>query len=169
MIHVDYWTQQSAPPNSPAGAIMTPYIGSQDTPRFVTLASYRGQDAAHDVGIPGNKWSNVAGAPPDSEPYARHRLALSWLLGAPGAPLVYYGDEYGEWGGADPNNRVMWRGNGTLSADEQATLAWTRKLGAARRELVAMRRGGYVPVAGTTETLLVFGRQAGSNAALVAM
>src|SRR5207247_1540361 len=47
MIHADYWAQQSLV-SYPAGAIMTPYIGSHDTARFVTLASYRGQDQAHD-------------------------------------------------------------------------------------------------------------------------
>src|SRR4029079_8819478 len=115
----------------------------QDTPRFTTLADYRGQDGAHDRGVPGNQWSNIAVAPGDAEPYRRTRTALSWLLGLPGAPLLYYGDEYGQWGGADPNNRLMWRGDGTLSADEQGVLARAEKLGAARRELVSLRRGTY--------------------------
>ena len=101
---------------------MSPYIGSEDTARFITIASYRGQTAALDPSIPYNQWTNIAGPPPDSETYGRHRLALAWLLGLPGAPLLYYGDEYGEYGGVDPNNRVNWRGDsGTLSADEQAT------------------------------------------------
>jgi glycosidase len=168
LVHADYWAQASGW-EYPAGSIMTPYIGSHDTPRSVTIASYRGQDGAHALSIPGNKWSNIAAAPPDSEPYARHRLAMSWLMGLPGAPLVYYGDEYGEWGGADPNNRVMWRGDRTLSADEAATLALTRKLGTARRELVALRRGDYRPVS-TTEDFLVFARQTqAGDVALVAI
>ena len=84
--------------------------------------------------------------------------------------MMYYGDEYGQWGGADPNNRVMWRGDSTsLNADEQATLAFTRKLGQARKELVAMRRGQYVSVLNTDEDVLVFARQSGSDVALVAL
>src|SRR5205085_5223281 len=63
-----------------------------------------------------------------------------------------------EWGGADPNNRGMWRGGGALSAEEQATLDRTRALGTARRELVALRRGVYVPIQ-ATEDALVFGRK----------
>lgn len=166
MIHVDYWTQQSQS-QYPAGAIMTPYIGSQDTPRFVTLSHYRGQ-VGHDRGIASNQWSNIASGPPDAEAYARHRLALSWLLTIPGAPMLYYGDEYGEWGGADPNNRVMWRGDDALSSEEQATLTRTRALGAARRDLVALRRGDYQSLY-ATEDVLVFARQAGSSVAVVAL
>ena len=100
----------------------------------------------------------MAGAPPDAEPYARHALALSWLFGLPGAPLLYYGDEYGEWGGADPGNRAFWRGDGTLSANEAAVLDRTRKLGAARRELVALRRGAYRSLH-ATENFLAFARE----------
>jgi glycosidase len=168
MIHVDYWTQASGW-EYPEGSIMSPYIGSQDTARYVTLASYRGQDAAHDTGIPYNQWTNIAGAPPDQESYDRTELARAWLFGIPGAPMLYYGDEYGEYGGVDPNNRVMWSGDGTLTAQEQAMLASTRKLGQARKELVALRRGAYRPVSATQDTL-VFARQDDQgNAALVAL
>lgn len=168
LAHADYWTQASGW-EYPSGAIMTPYVGSQDTARMVTLATYRGQSPGFDVGIAGNKWDNAAGPPVDSEPYQRQRLALAWLLSLPGAPMLYYGDEYGEWGGADPNNRVMWRGDSNaLSADEQATLALVRALGSARRDLVALRRGEYRPVY-ATDAALVFARQAGSDVALVAM
>ena len=139
---------------------MGPYIGSEDTARFITIASYRGQDAAHNGGIPYNQWTNIAGPPPDSETYGRHRDAMAWLLGQPGAPMVYYGDEYGQWGGVDPNNRADWRGDSTsLTSDEQTTLAFTQKLGQARRDLVAMRRGAYVPVYNTSADVLVFARQ----------
>ncbi|HEY1957539.1 MAG TPA: alpha-amylase family glycosyl hydrolase [Polyangiaceae bacterium] len=169
MIHADYWSQASGW-EYPNGSIMSPYIGSQDTPRFVTLATYRGQDAAHDRSIPGNKWTNYAGPPDSSEPYQRLRVAMSWLLAQPGAPMVYYGDEYGEWGGADPNNRADWRGDSqTLSPDEQTTLTLVRKLGQARKNLVALRRGAYVPVF-ANEPVVVFARQTtAGDVALVAI
>ncbi len=167
MLHADYWAQASGW-MYPQGAIMTPYIGSHDTARSATIASYRGQDGAHPTWIPGNKWDNVATAPPDAESYARHRLALAWLLGQPGAPLLYYGDEYAEWGGADPNNRAPWRGASALAGEEAATLAFTKKLGKARQELVALRRGAYKHVFATEEVLL-FARQDGASVALVAL
>jgi len=158
MDHADYWAQASGW-EYPAGSIMSPFIGSEDTARFITIASYRGQTPALDPSIPYNQWTNIAGPPPDSETYGRHRDALAWLLGLPGAPLLYYGDEYGEYGSVDPNNRVDWRGDGTLSADEQATLAFVRKVGQARKNLTAMRRGAYVPVYNTDANVLVFARQ----------
>jgi glycosidase len=165
MIHADYWTQQSMSQYT-AGAIMTPYIGSHDTARFTTLSTYRGQDAAHDRSIPDNKWTNVAAAPDDSEPYRRHKLALAWLLTSPGAPLLFQGDEYGDWGGSDPNNRSFYRT--ALDADESSTLTWTRALGTARKELPALRRGDYTSLY-STEDVLVFLRKSGNDFALVAL
>ncbi len=168
MIHADYWTQHGLA-RWPEGAIMTPYLGSHDTARFTTLADYRGQDAAHDRGIPGNQWSNTANAPADGEPYARTRVAMAWLLGLPGAPLLYYGDEYGQWGGADPNNRLMWRDGAALTAEEQATLAFVRKLGAARQEIAPLRRGDYVSLAVTEDTLVYGRKMAPGQGAIVAL
>jgi glycosidase len=149
--HADYWTQASGW-EYPQGSLMSPFLGSEDTARFISIASYRGQTAALDPSIPYNQWSNIAGPPPDSETYG--------LLGQPGVPLVFYGDEYGQYGGVDPNNRMDWRtGSANLNADEQATLAFTQKLGQARRALVAMRRGAYVPVYNTGADVIVFARQ----------
>jgi neopullulanase len=157
MIHADYWTNHGQN-RWPQGAVMTPYIGSHDTPRFVSLADYRGQDAAHDRGIPNNQWNDIAQAPNDAEPYRRARVAQAWVLGLPGAPLLYYGDEYGQWGGADPNNRLVWRPEASLSADESATLAFVRKVGTAKQNIAALRRGKYVQVYGSSEDTLVYGR-----------
>ena len=116
-------------------------------------------------------WTNIATAVPPSNVYGEHRLALTWLMTLPGAPMLYYGDEYGEVGGVDPNNRVNWRGSSNaLSADEQATLAWTRLVGTARKELPALRRGNYVSVYNTDQDRLVFARQdSAGDVALVAM
>ncbi len=168
LLHADYWLKHGLA-KWPEGAIMTPYIGSHDTARFTSLADYRGQDPAHDRGIPGNQWSNIAVAPSDGEPYRRTRIGMAWLLNLPGAPLLYYGDEYGQWGGADPNNRLMWRGPGQLTPDETATLGFVRALGQARRDVPALRRGSYVTLTATDDTL-VFGRKiAQGDAALVGL
>ncbi len=156
MLHADYWFQHGQG-KWPDDAVMTPYIGSHDTPRFVSFADYRGQDAAHGRDVPGRQWDDVAEAPSDSEAYRRMRIGMSWLLMLPGAPLLYYGDEYGQWGGADPNNRILWRPEAELNADELATLAHIRALGQARASHPALRRGRYQSL-GATEDTLVFAR-----------
>jgi len=165
MIHVDYWFQHGQT-KWPDGAVMTPYIGSHDTPRFVSHADYRGQDPDHDRGIPGNKWDDIAEAPADAEPYRRMRTAMSWLMGLPGAPLLYYGDEYGQWGGADPNNRMMWRSPSELAGEELTTLELTRALGTARKDLPALRRGDYVSLSASEDTL-VYARHLPSDTAVI--
>jgi len=61
----------------------------------------------------------------------------------------------------------MWRPESALMANEGATLTFVRKLGAARRATPALRRGNYVTVA-LTEDTLVFGRSiAAANGAVV--
>lgn len=168
MLHADYWFQHGQT-KWPEGAVMTPYVGSHDTSRFVTMADYRGQDAAHAMNVPGNQWFDIAVAPSDPEPYWRARLAFAWVLSLPGAPLLYYGDEYGQWGGADPNNRLMWRDEPELDAWEAETLEFVRLVGQARRDIPALRRGAYVSLF-ATDDVLVFGRMISpGEAAVVAL
>jgi glycosidase len=169
MIHADYWTMESQI-QYPAGAIMSPYISSEDTARFITIATYDGNSSL-DQSQPYNQWTDIATAVPPPSVYGEHRLALTWMMTLPGAPMLYYGDEYGEIGGVDPNNRVNWRGDsGTLSADEQATLAWTRALGTARKALPALRRGAYVSVYNTDQDTLIFAREdSAGDVAVVAL
>jgi glycosidase len=162
MLHADYWFQHGMS-KYPAGAVMTPYIGSHDTPRFVTVADPSNASKAN------NQWEDTAGAPTSDLPYERARVGFAWLLNLPGAPLLYYGDEYGQWGGADPNNRLMWKPESALNARELATLTFLRKLGMARKNVPALRRGDYVSLA-VTEDTLVFGRKiAPGNAAIVGL
>ncbi len=164
MLHADFWTKASLD-NYPADAIMTPYIGSHDTQRFLTLATYKGTD-----GIAFNKWPDQGLPPrPDAdEPYARTALALTWVLSLPGAPLLYYGDEYGEFGGSDPDNRHMWRDAADRTAREAALFEHVRKVTRARAASSALARGGYRTVDGT-ETFLCFARETGEDFALVAV
>ena len=165
LLHADYWVKHGLE-KWPAGAIMTPYIGSHDTARFVTLADPSNQSKQ------GNQWDNIAQAPADNTGRDRLRVAMAWLLGLPGAPLMYYGDEYGQWGGVDPNNRAMWRPEAQLGDDQKSVLAFVRKLGQARKNVPAMRVGSYVSAAdltlGTTlEDAMIFGRKSDGSGAIV--
>ena len=168
MLHADYWFQHGQD-KWPEGSVMTPYIGSHDTARFISMADYRGQDPEHARGVPFNQWDDIALAPGDEEPYRRLRVGMAWALSLPGAPLLYYGDEYGEFGGVDPNNRLMWRSQGELNVWEADTLEFVRAVGSARANIRALRRGNYVSLQ-VTEDDLIFGRLEGpGQAAIVAL
>ncbi len=164
LAHAAYWAQASQWQYTP-GSIMTPYIGGHDTPRFATWSTYRSDDRD----TANNKWNAPATRSPDTEAYLRHRFALAWLLTLPGAPLIYYGDEYGAWGGADPNNRTMMKREDALNAEEQATLGWSRKLGTLRKQLIALQIGDYAPLAATDDTLVVLRQAPAGEFALVAL
>ena len=69
--------------------------------------------------------------------------AYGWLLTTPGAPLLYYGDEYGEYGGADPDNRHMYRNESSWSTMETQLFENISELGKLRSESIALQRGEY--------------------------
>ena len=101
--HLDYWTNRSQD-QYVSGAVMVPYVGSHDVPRLASRADSGTNDAY-------NQWQEqgLPGQPGTDETYQAVLQAYGWLLTTPGAPLLYYGDEYGEYGGADPDNRHMYR------------------------------------------------------------
>jgi glycosidase len=164
LAHAAYWTQASLWQYAP-GSIMTPYLGSHDTPRFITWATYRGADRS----TANNKWRSAATVPPDAEAFTRHRLALAWLLTLPGAPLIYYGDEYGAWGGADPNNRTMMKREDALNDEERETLAWARAVGTLRSRLPALRFGDYEPLWASDDALVALRQAPSGESAIVAL
>lgn len=159
MIHVDYWTRASQE-RYPTGSIMTPYIGSHDTSRWISLQAH--PSSAH------NQWSDLPPQPTTDEPYDRMYVALAWLMAIPGAPLLYMGDEYGEYGGADPDNRHVMRFGSDLSAREAAQLERVRRLGQARAALAGLQRGAYRTLH-TTENVLVIARGTGADLVVAAI
>jgi glycosidase len=164
MPHLDFWTRASLA-SYPESAVMTPFVGSHDSERLVSLATYGSGSA-----IVHHKWPDqgLPAAPDSAEPYQRAAIALTWLLSVPGAPLLYYGDEYGEHGGADPDNRHMWRAPGARSAAQRALEEKVARAGQARRELIALRRGAYTPLA-VSEGFLAFARHTGDQVVVVAI
>lgn len=135
--HLDYWTNRSQDQYSP-GSIMVPYVGSHDVPRLVSRADTGTGDAY-------NQWQEdgLPGQPGLESPYQAALQAYGWLLTTPGAPMIYYGDEYGEYGGADPDNRHMYR-NMTLWNDREASLFENlSQLGQLRADSIALKQGVY--------------------------
>ena len=76
------------------------------------------------------------------DPVGYKKLALVNALNMtiPGVPCIYQGDEYGEPGGNDPDNRRMMRFEGYNEA-EQAELEITRQLTTLRRESMPLIYG----------------------------
>lgn len=96
------------------GAVMGNFFGNHDQVRALTVA---GGD------------------------YRRLRLAQTFLMTSPGnIPMLYQGDDIGQLGDKDPDNRKMMVFTG-LSADQQASLDNVRKVGKLREQHEALRRG----------------------------
>lgn len=135
--HLDYWTNRSQDQYSP-GSIMVPYVGSHDVPRLVSRADTGTGDTY-------NQWSEdgLPGQPGIDSPYQAALQAYGWLLTTPGAPLLYYGDEYGEYGGADPDNRHMYRNMTSWSDRESSLFENISQLGQLRSNSIALKQGVY--------------------------
>ncbi|MBI1290737.1 hypothetical protein GC173_05780 [bacterium] len=109
---------------------MPNFIDNHDVPRFLDVAK----------GSPG------AGS---AEQQRRLELALTFLMTAPGPPVIYYGTEQGFDGGSDPYNREdMWDGQfeqGPSLGDnfDESTPLYrlTKRLTELRRGLRPLRRG----------------------------
>ncbi len=117
---------------------MVPYVGSHDVPRLTSRADTGTNDAF-------NQWAEdgLPGQPGDISAYNTAMQAYGWLLTTPGAPLLYYGDEYGEYGGADPDNRHMYRNESSWSDMESNLFENISELGKLRSESIALQRGEY--------------------------
>ena len=114
------------------------HIGTHDTERALTALAgepCRGRDRA---------WQ--AAQRLSSEQYT-HGVRLMKLASAiqfllPGVPCIYYGDEVGMQGYADPFNRgcFPW-GN-----ENHELLGWYRQLGSIRRESACLAEGDFIPL-----------------------
>ena len=135
--HLDYWTNRSQDQYVP-GAVMVPYVGSHDVPRIASRADVGTNDAY-------NQWQEqgLPGQPGTDETYQAVLQAYGWLLTTPGAPLLYYGDEYGEYGGADPDNRHMYRDSSSWNHREVGLFENISALGQLRYDSIALKQGVY--------------------------
>ena len=146
----------------PASARMSPFLGNHDVPRFASIAA--GQVEVDPLAQAwGARPADVA--PPAAQ--AKLALAFTFLLTAPGVPLLYYGDELGLMGTGDPDNRrpMKW---GALDPGEAAQLARVQALGSARARSLALRRGDFRTLL-VEDDVWVYQREAGNEAAFVAL
>ena len=158
--HLDYWTEQSQL-NYVEGSIMTPYLGSHDTSRLISRLDTGGYN-------PDNKWieESLPQVPSSSEPYQKSKLAFSWLLTIPGAPVLYMGDEYGEYGGSDPDNRHSFRSKEYLSDNEKDLLTFVSSMSNIRKNSSDLSLGSYRSIF-SDSTLIVFSRETAKSETIV--
>ena len=148
------------------GALMSPFLGNHDIPRFATEAA--GNDLGPwdftldwmaDGGSVVNQWDLVN----------RQSMAFAFTLTQPGVPLIYYGDEIGLAGSGDPDNRRMMSFDSYLSANQAELLGRVRAIGQARAGSEALRRGQLATL-WVDDDLLVYSLTAPlGDAAVVAM
>lgn len=76
--------------------------------------------------------------------YDKLKLHLAYLLTIPGIPIIYYGDEIGMTGAADPDNRRMMRFGDQLNQYEKQTLNDVSKIIHIRKDHPALRYGDFL-------------------------
>ncbi len=144
-------------------APMSPFLGNHDVTRFMSEAA--GQ-------IQGNPQEQAYSAPPPppgrDEPYERMALAWTFTLTQRGVPLIYYGDEVGMPGAADPDNRRVMRFGADLDDRERRLLAHVQAVGSLRSRHAGLRRGARRSLY-TDGDGYVYARGAGADVAIVAL
>lgn len=76
--------------------------------------------------------------------YDKLKVYMSYLLTIPGVPIIYYGDEIGMTGAADPDNRRMMRFDNELNEYEKKTFEDVSKLINIRKNHPALRYGDFL-------------------------
>jgi glycosidase len=83
-------------------------LDSHDTDRLGSMVVNRDLEYDHNVGLNDNRDYNVR--KPDATELKTQELIALFQMTYVGAPMVYYGDEAGMWGGDDPDERkpMLW-------------------------------------------------------------
>ncbi len=120
---------------TPALQTMSNHLSNHDITRFGTRAG-------------GDIWKT----------YLAHFFQFTYV----GMPTIYYGDEYGLQGGADPDNRRTFDWSQATTAN--ASVALVQKLASIRKQYSALRTGSFQTLAVDDATkLFAFGRADASN------
>ena len=133
--------------------------GNHDKIRFISLA---GGAVSWDEDGKYAGWNRQIDVTADGDP-VKEKIAFQKALllevinlTIPGVPCIYQGDEYGQCGANDPDNRRMMRFDG-LSENEQWLLGQTESLIRQRRSSMPLLYGDYKRIF-ADENVLVFTR-----------
>lgn len=138
--------------------------GNHDKTRFISLAggAVSWDEDGKDAG-----WNRHVGIGDSVRAYAKALLLEKLNLTIPGVPCIYQGDEYGQEGANDPDNRRMMRFSG-YNHFEQHNLDEVRQFAMARRSNIALQFGDYLPLY-VDDSVLVFLRVYMGQGMLVAI
>ena len=123
--------------------------GNHDRPRFISLA---GGAVSPDEDWKRAGWKREIGVG-DSSSYRYLSILHAFILTIPGVPTIYYGDEYGDPGANDPDNRRWMRFN-NYNELESGVLENFIELSKFRRSSMPLLYGDYIPLSTDDQTLV---------------
>lgn len=138
--------------------------GNHDQVRFISLA---GGAVSFDENGKEAGWTRECGVGNADVAYRKALLLEVLNLTIPGVPCIYQGDEYGQPGGNDPDNRLPMRFD-NYTEQEKAFRQEVSSLVHQRRENMALLYGEYLPVV-AENNLLCFKRVYLGEQAIVAI
>ena len=124
--------------------------GNHDQIRFASIAG-----GAIDIYSQGKEegWTREVGIGDTAVAYKRALLMEVLNMTLPGVPCIYQGDEYGEVGGNDPDNRHMMRFE-NLNADERKMQNEVAELIHMRRHSMPLLYGDFIPLIDRPEEIV---------------
>ena len=124
--------------------------GNHDQIRFASIAG-----GAIDIHAYGKEegWTREIGIGDAETAYKRAILLEVLNMTLPGVPCIYQGDEYGEVGANDPDNRHMMRFE-TLSLDERTMRNTVADLIHMRRNSMPLLYGEFIPLVDTPDEII---------------
>jgi len=121
--------------------LMGNLVSSHDKIRYMAYAD-------GDLEINDGKANEIAWTNPpkvdNTSSYDKLKLHLAYILTIPGVPVIYYGDEIGMTGAADPDNRRMMRFDNDLNEYEKQMFKDVSKLIRFRGDHSALRHGDFL-------------------------
>jgi glycosidase len=125
-----------------SGAVLARMLGNHDTTRIASAVA--GDDAR-------DPWDDPPPDTVDDDVLAAIRVGFVLVFGLPGIPVVYYGDEIGLPGAADPDSRRVLPADDAVG-DAAAQLAQdVGRLGRLRACMPTLRRGTWRSLGATSD------------------